>query len=422
MKQEHAHNEERTLKVAVVGGGPAGMCAAIAAARRGCDVTIYEQNEKLGKKLYITGKGRCNLTNFCDKDTFFENIVRNPRFLFSAYAAFSQQDLMDLIEEAGCPLKVERGNRVFPVSDKSSDIIKAFSKTIDMEGVSVKYHTKIAEILTERMEDDSRKVIGLRSQSGEIFYADHIILATGGGSFTSTGSDGSGFHLSQATGHRLVPLRPSLVGLHTVEDWPRDLQGLSLRNVSLTLKKGTKKIHREQGEMLFTHFGLSGPLVLTASAFMTEVPQNYTLEIDLKPALTEEQIHLRVMRDFEKYQNKHIENGLSDLLPKSMIPVIIMLSEIDPVKPIHQINKKERQRLECLLKKLTCTIADFAPMDTAIVTAGGVNVRDIDPKNMHSKVIEGLSFAGEMIDIDALTGGFNIQIASSTGWLAGNNL
>ena len=407
--------------VIVIGGGPAGMCAALAAASVGCDVDLFEQNEKLGKKLYITGKGRCNLTNDCDRETFFENVMRNPRFLYSAYAAFNQYDLMDLIENAGCPLKTERGNRVFPVSDKSSDIIKAFSKALDPAGVRVHFNSKVMQILTEPCEDDGTKVTGVMLDDGRRFFADRVIMATGGVSYRSTGSDGFGLKLAGELGHNLTPVRPSLVGLTTKEDWPAQLQGLSLRNVTLTLKKNDKRIYKEQGEMLFTHFGISGPLVLTASAKMDGAPADYKVELDLKPALSEEQIRNRILRDFEKHSKKKLENGLAELLPKRMIPIVIQQAGIDPKKYINQIVKKERIKLEQLLKCLPISITGFAPMDTAIITAGGVSVKDVRSKDMTSKKVQGLSFAGEMLDVDALTGGFNIQIACSTGWLAGIN-
>lgn len=395
------------------------MCAAIAAARSGCQVDLFEQNEKLGKKLYITGKGRCNLTNDCDRETFFENIMHNPRFLYGAYAAFNQYDLMDLVEKADCPLKTERGNRVFPVSDKSSDIIKAFSKVLDMAGVRVHFNSRVINISKEISDNGEPKVTGILLDNGSTLSADRVIMATGGVSYRSTGSDGFGLKLAGDLGHTLVPVRPSLVGLTTNADWPKALQGLSLRNVTLTLKKKGKRIYREQGEMLFTHFGVSGPLVLTASTKMDGDPADYSLELDLKPALSEEQLRNRVLRDFQKHSKKQLENGLTELLPKRLIPVIIEKANIDSKKYINQISKQERLRLEQILKCLPVSITGFAPMDTAIVTAGGISVKDIRSKDMSSKIIQGLFFAGEMMDVDALTGGFNIQIAASTGWLAG---
>lgn len=409
---------ERVMQTIVVGGGPAGMLAALSAAEGGRAVVLCEQNEKLGKKLYITGKGRCNVTNACDQDDFFENIMTNPRFLYSAFAAFNNYDLMGVLEDAGCPLQVERGNRVFPTSNKSSDIIRALGTALKRAGVQVRLGTSVKAIERETVEGKP-KVIGVTLQDGSLIPGDRVILATGGMSYTSTGSDGYGMRLAKALGHRMVPCRPSLVGLTTKERWPMALQGLSLRNAGLTLYSGKKLIAREQGEMLFTHFGVSGPMVLSHSARIKKDPGNYRLSIDLKPGLSEEQIQARVVRDFEKYQNKQSMNAMGDLLPSKLIPVFIELTGISGEKRVNQITKQERRRVEELLKSMPLSVTGFTAMNSAIITSGGVHVGDINPKTMESKIVDGLYFAGEMIDVDALTGGYNIQIAASTGWLAG---
>lgn len=406
------------MQTIVVGGGPAGMLAALSAAEGGRAVVLCEQNEKLGKKLYITGKGRCNVTNACDQDDFFENIMTNPRFLYSAFAAFNNYDLMGVLEDAGCPLQVERGNRVFPTSNKSSDIIRALDTALKRAGVQVRLGTSVKAIERETVEGKP-KVIGVTLQDGSLIPGDRVILATGGMSYTSTGSDGYGMRLAKALGHRMVPCRPSLVGLTTKERWPMALQGLSLRNAGLTLYSGKKLIAREQGEMLFTHFGVSGPMVLSHSARIKKDPGNYRLSIDLKPGLSEEQIQARVVRDFEKYQNKQLMNAMGDLLPSKLIPVFIELTGISGEKRVNQITKQERRRVEELLKSMPLSVTGFTAMNSAIITSGGVHVGDINPKTMESKIVDGLYFAGEMIDVDALTGGYNIQIAASTGWLAG---
>ncbi|MEG1432064.1 NAD(P)/FAD-dependent oxidoreductase [Eubacterium sp.] len=409
---------ERVMQTIVVGGGPAGMLAALSAAEGGGAVILCEQNEKLGKKLYITGKGRCNVTNACDRDDFFENIMTNPRFLYSAFAAFNNYDLMGILEDAGCPLQVERGNRVFPTSNKSSDIIRALGTALKRAGVQVRLGTMVKAIERETVKGRPR-AMGVTLQDGSFIPGDRVILATGGMSYTSTGSDGYGMRLAKALGHRLVPCRPSLVGLTTKERWPMALQGLSLRNAGLTLYSGQKLVAREQGEMLFTHFGVSGPMVLSHSARIKKDPGNYRLSIDLKPGLSEEQIQARVVRDFEKYQNKQLINAMGDLLPAKLIPVFVELTGISGEKRVNQITKQERRRVEELLKSMSLSITGFTAMNSAIITSGGVHVGDINPKTMESRIVDGLYFAGEMIDVDALTGGYNIQIAASTGWLAG---
>lgn len=405
-------------KIAIIGAGPAGMTAAIAALDSGQQVDLYDGNEKLGKKLYITGKGRCNLTNNCDISDFFDHIITNRSFLYSALYTFSNNSLMDLMEKNGCPLKIERGERVFPQSDKSSDIIKTFKKILDKKGANIILNTKVVDLVIEE-KDGQSKVTGICPENGETISYDRVILATGGRSYISTGSDGFGYKLSKKAGHHVTSLKPSLVGVNTAEDWVPELQGLSLRNVNLTLKKGKKKIKALAGEMLFTHFGVSGPLVLTMSAFMKPPYEDYNLSIDLKPALSMEQMEARLLRDFEKYANKNFLNSLVDLLPSKMIPIMVKCSGIAADKKVNQITKEERRHLSDVFKNLKIHIVGLQDINTAIVTSGGVDVKEIDPGTMESKLVKDLYFAGEIIDVDALTGGFNIQIAASTGWLAG---
>lgn len=401
----------------VIGGGPAGMLAALSAASEHQPVLILEQNEKLGKKLFITGKGRCNLTNACDQTEFFKNLVTNPRFLYSAYSHFNQKDLCRLVEDAGCPLKTERGDRVFPLSDKSSDVIKALEKALAEKNVTVRLHQRVSQILI----DEEKRVKGVEAEGG-FFACKKVVLATGGNTYRSTGSDGSGYTLAKNLGHTTTPLRPSLIGLKTVEQWPKTLQGLTLKNVTVTLLEGKKQISKDFGEMLFTHFGVSGPIILTQSAKIKKNPDRYHLKIDLKPALTEEQLDRRLQRDFLEKSNKIINNALDDLLPKSMVSLMVDLADLDGEKKANQLTKAERLHLVKLLKNLPLTIADYDNPNTGIVTAGGIHLKEIDPTTMASRLVQGLYFAGEILDIDGLTGGFNIQIAASTGWLAGKGL
>ena len=401
----------------VIGGGPAGMLAAISAASEGKPVLILEQNEKLGKKMFITGKGRCNLTNACDQNEFFKNLVTNPRFLYSAYSHFNQGDLCRLVENAGCPLKTERGDRVFPVSDKSSDVIQALEKLLAEKKVTVRLHHQVSQVVL----DEDKRVKGV--EANDCFFAcKKVVIATGGNTYRSTGSDGSGYTLAKNLGHKITPLRPSLIGLKTVEQWPQTLQGLTLKNVAVALLEGRKQISKIQGEMLFTHFGVSGPIILTHSAKIKKNPDRYHLRIDLKSALTAEQLDRRLQRDFLKNSNKIIKNSLDDLLPKSMISLMVDLAGLDGEKKVNQLTKGERLQFGKLLKCLPLTIADYDNPNTGIVTAGGVHLREIDPATMASRLVKGLYFAGEILDIDGLTGGFNIQIAASTGWLAGKGL
>lgn len=422
-------------KVIVVGGGAAGMMAAISAADSGAEVTLYEKNEKLGKKIYITGKGRCNVTNDCEPDTFFENVVTNRKFLYSPYYGFDNTAVMKLIEENGCELKTERGNRVFPVSDHSSDIIAALTRAMKNRGVHVCLNSEVTELLIKNNTCYGIKLRGDKvahnrgnGYSEKKVEADKVILATGGLSYSTTGSTGDGIKWAKNSGHTISDCRPGLVPLNIKEEWVKDLQGLALKNVGLILQNGKKKIYEGFGEMLFTHFGVSGPLVLSASSYYTayvqkhpECKKDIKLKLDLKNAISHEQLDKRILRDFEKYSNKQFKNSLDDLLPSKMIPVIVKLSGIDADKPVNLITREERERLVKLLKELELTVSSERGFAEAIITGGGVSVKDINPSTMESKLVENLFFAGEMIDVDALTGGFNLQIAWSTGHLAGES-
>ncbi len=395
------------------------MMAAVAAGEKGHQVDLYEGNEKLGKKLYITGKGRCNLTNAVDIGDYFDSIVHNHSFMYSALYSYTNVDFMAFIEKNGVPLKTERGDRVFPVSDKSSDVINAFKTALKHKHCQVRLNTKITDLY---VEDSAVK--GIVLDNGETRNFDAVILATGGKSYPSTGSDGNFFQILKKWGHQVTALAPGLVPINTKEDWPRELQGLALKNVVLTLykktPKGQKKVRSMLGEMLFTHFGLSGPLVLSLSSDMIGNIKDFSLELDLKPALSTEQLDARIQRDFLKYQNKDFGNALGDLLPSKMIPVMVALSGIDPATKVNQITREQRQKLVACFKQLKIGIAGLRDFNEAIITVGGVNVKEVDPGTMESKLIKNLYIAGEMLDVDALTGGFNIQIAVSTGWLAGN--
>lgn len=395
------------------------MMAAVAAGNNGHTIDLYESNEKLGKKLYITGKGRCNLTNACDIGDYFENIVRNHSFLYSALYSFTNESLMALMEENGVPLKVERGERVFPVTDKSNDVIKGFKSAINQKKCRFLLNEKIVDLVVEE-----NNLKGIVLENGESRLYDAVILATGGKSYPSTGSDGNFFDVLEGVGHRINYPTPALVPMNTKEDWPRQLQGLALKNVTLTLvkknPKGDVKVKSLMGEMLFTHFGVSGPLVLSLSSYISASPKTYSLILDLKPGLTMLQMENRIQRDFEKYNNKDFINALGDLLPSKMIPIMVELSGIDPILKVNQITKIQRKKLIECFKHLEINIAGLRDFTEAIITSGGVDIKEVDPGTMESKKIKNLYFAGEMLDVDALTGGFNIQIAASTGWLAGN--
>ncbi len=403
------------VDVIVIGGGAAGMMAAGTAAYYGAQTLLIEKNEKLGKKLFITGKGRCNVTNAAPINEFMEQIPGGGRFLYSAFSVFDNESLLTLLREHGVETKTERGGRVFPVSDKSSDVIRALSRYANSEK-NVRLKTKVQNLLTE-----AGQISGVALTDGTVIHAPRVIIATGGMSYPQTGSDGDGYRFATASGHTVISPRPSLVPLETLEPWPRDLMGLSLKNVSLTaLDQNNKTLFCETGELLFTHFGLSGPLVLSASAHLRQYDkQKYRLVIDLKPALSEEQLDARILRDFSQEINKDYINSLDALLPKKLIPVIARLSAIPLRKKVNEITREERQRLVTLLKQLTVTVKKPRPIAEAIITAGGVHLKEVSPKTMESKLISGLYFAGEVLDVDAYTGGYNLQIAFSTGYLAG---
>jgi predicted Rossmann fold flavoprotein len=404
-------------EIIVIGGGPAGMMAASTAGSRGLPVTLLEKNQKLGKKLYLTGKGRCNITNNADMEEFIANVPTNAKFLYSAFYTFTNQDLLTLLSQLGLKTKVERGNRVFPASDKSSDVIRALEK--HLENNRVRRLTGEADEITA----ENNQITGVRLKDGRVFPCSSIIVATGGISYPSTGSTGDGYRFAGKLGHTIIPPKPSLVPLETVEDWPKQAQGLSLRNCSITVvDQGGRKVFEEFGEMVFTHYGVSGPVILSASSYMGKMePGKYIIRIDLKPALTDEQLDARLQRDFLKFARKNFSNSLDELLPKKIIPVIIQLSKIAPEKPVHQITKEERHSLVSLMKGLELTVKEYRPIEEAIITSGGISVKEIDPGTMESKLVKGLFFAGEVIDVDAYTGGFNLQIAFSTGYLAGMN-
>ena len=394
--------------------------AACAAAEKygGRAVTVIEKNRRPGRKLMITGKGRCNVTNNCDRDTLISNVPANGRFLFSAFSDFGTADTMEFFEKQGVPLKTERGNRVFPVSDKASDIVDALVNAVNKSGVKI-LTAEAEEILTENFS-----VTGVRTRDGEILEADSVILATGGMSYPVTGSTGDGYKMAGMLGHTVTPLKASLVPLNVKQGFCSRLSGLSLKNVTLTVyESGRKKpVFSELGEMLFTHFGISGPLVLSASAHMRKMGSaEYVAYIDLKPALDEQKLDSRILRDFEEEKNRNFGNSLDKLLPKSIIPVIISLSGIAPDTKVNQISREQRARLCGVLKALRLDITGFRPIEEAIITGGGISVKEINPSTMESKLVSGLFFAGEIIDADAYTGGFNLQIAFSTGHLAGKN-
>ncbi len=409
-------------KVIVIGGGAAGMMAAIWAARNGQKVMLLEQNEKLGKKLYITGKGRCNITNDCETEDLLNNVIRNSKFLYSAFYAFDSQKVIDFFKEQGLAVKTERGGRVFPQSDHSSDVIRTLQKVLQQEKVKVQLHAKVTDILV--VGSDRKSVSGVQLFDGTVLKAEKVIIATGGKSYVSTGSAGDGYRFAESLGHTVSECRPALVPFETAENWVKDLQGLSLRNVTVSIRKGKKLIFEEFGEMLFTHFGVSGPLLISASSIVNDYIEDMplTMEIDLKPALTEEQLDKRVLRDFEENQNRQFKNALSKLFPAKLIPVIISLSGIDAEEKVNMISREKRMGFVKLMKHFPLTLQKFRGFNEAIITRGGVSTREVNPSTMESKLVSGLYFAGEVLDLDALTGGFNLQIAWSTGYLAGDSI
>lgn len=402
--------------VIVIGGGPAGMMVAGTAAKNGSRVILLEKNDRVGRKLFITGKGRCNVTNDTDPESLIANTPGNPYFLYSAFYGFTSQDTMSFFEDLGVKLKVERGNRVFPVSDKSGDIVKAMERFVKTSGAELRLNAKADGIVIK-----DGKVSGVKT-GGRIIPCDSVVIATGGISYTATGSDGDGYRFAKTAGHSVTKLYPSLVPLRAKEKWVSSLMGLSLKNVRLTVKVDGKEVYSDFGEMLFTHYGISGPLVLTASRYVTDkTDKKIEAYIDLKPALNDKELDTRLLKDFAKYANKDFKNALDDLLPIKLIPVIIALSGISPEKKVNSITKEERAGLLRLLKALKLNITGTSGYNEAVVTSGGVEVDEIDPSTMESKIIKGLFFAGEVIDVDAFTGGFNLQIAFATGHLAGMN-
>ena len=434
-------------RVLVVGGGAAGMMAALAAAGKGHRVTLFEKNEKLGKKIYITGKGRCNVTNACEPQELFDNVVSNSKFLYSAFYGFDNNAVQQFFETHGCPLKTERGNRVFPVSDHSSDVIRALSGALEKAGVEIRLHTPVKKLLTEKAgEEGSLRIKGVKLLSGEEVKGDAVVLACGGLSYQATGSTGDGYRMAQETGHTLVSCKPSLVPFHIKEEWCRQLQGLALKNVNASLYIEGKEIYEGFGEMLFTHFGVSGPLILSASSYYQTAAEKLRrkkekqagktgktaenmgreapalLKLDLKPALSAEQLVKRILRDFEDNKNKQFKNAVDGLFPARLVPVMIQLSGINPEKKVHEITREERKFfIECI-KGLTLTVTGTRGFEEAIITRGGIKVKEVNPSTMESKLVSGLYLAGEMLDLDALTGGFNLQIAWSTGHLAGASI
>ena len=416
------------MKVIIIGGGPAGMLAAISAAKENSEVILIEKNKSLGRKLLITGKGRCNITSSIEIDEFIKNIPGNGRFLYSAFQNFTNQDIIQIIEKNGIKVKEERGNRIFPVTDRAEDVLNCLIKEMKKyKNIEIRTGKKVETILTENEE-----VVGIKLETGEKIFGSKVVLATGGKSYPVTGSDGDGYKMAKELGHTIEKVRGSLVPLTGDEKLCQSMQGLSLRNVKITIKdiEKNKKIYDDFGELLFTHFGVSGPTILSASAHLLRYKEidrlfkesKVKLYIDLKPALSNEELDLRIRRDFEEIKNKEFKNSLEKLLPKKMIPAILNLSGIDINKKVNSITKEERQKLVELLKNFEINIDGFRPVEEAIVTAGGISIKEINPKTMESKIIKGLYFAGEIIDVDAYTGGFNLQIAYSTGYTAGLNL
>ena len=407
--------------VVVVGGGAAGLMAAGSAALRGARVILLEKPDELGKKLQIAGKGRCNLTNAGDREELIAGYAAGGRFLQSAFARFDNKALIDLLARLGVPTKVERGRRVFPVSDDARQVVRALTGWIEELGVEVRLNHPVGSLVAAG--GSSRRIVGCLVKD-RLLPGEKVILCTGGSSYPGTGSTGDGYRMAAELGHRITPLRPALVPLRSSAAWVKDVQGLALRNVRATLRVDDKELSSEFGEMLFTHFGVSGPIILTLSRSATDFWQSrpgepLTLTIDLKPALTPEKLDLRLQRDFSKYSRKQLLNGLRDLLPKALIPVILLLTELDPTKPVHQVTREERRALGRIIKGVPLAITGSLPLAAAIVTAGGVDLKEVDPRTMESRLVKGLYLAGEVLDIDGYTGGYNLQADFSTGWLAG---
>lgn len=434
--------------IVVIGAGPAGMMAAIVAAKAGHQVTLLEKNEKIGKKLFITGKGRCNVTNACEIEGLFSSVMEHDKFLYSAIYGFDNQAVMQFFENAGCKLKIERGQRVFPESDHSSDVIRALDTQMKLAGVNLLLNREVESVLTQKLVESEAEqeelveaqtdkykkkkagkkklkqtavVTGVKLKNKEVLSADRVIVATGGISYVLTGSTGDGYRFARECGHSIAELSPALVPFQIKEDWCKELQGLSLRNVTATVEVDGKKVYSDFGEMLFTHYGVSGPLTLSASSFYVHKAKGKQakLFIDLKPALTKEQLDKRILREFDENKNKQFKNAITSLFPAKLLPIMPMLADINPDKKVNEITKEERERFVDVIKHLELTITGIRDYNEAIVTKGGVNVSEISPSTMESKLVEGLYFAGEVLDLDALTGGFNLQIAWSTGYLAG---
>ena len=422
------------MKIAVIGGGPAGMMAAISASQNKNEVYLLEKNSKLGKKLLITGKGRCNITSSLNINEFIQNIPGNGRFLYSAFQNFTNEDIIEFLKKNGVAVKEERGNRIFPVSDKSIDVLNAFTKELNKKQVKIKFDTKVTGIEVEKNKVKAVTYIDKNNESKKLLV-DKVILATGGKTYSATGSTGDGYEIAKKLGHTITKIRPSLVPLTASGESLnicQELQGLSLKNVSIKLinLENKKSIYEDFGEMLFTHFGVSGPMILSSSAHLLRyknvdnllAQSKIQLQIDLKPALSLEKLDLRLQRDFAQERNREVKNSLNNLLPQKLIAVIVEQSGIKPNKKVNEITKEERLRLANLLKEFKIIISGYRPLDEGIITSGGINIKEINPKTMESKIIEGLCFAGEIIDVDAYTGGFNLQIAYSTGYTAGNNV
>lgn len=419
-------------KVLVIGGGAAGMMAAYAAAKNQHKVHIIEKNEKLGKKLFITGKGRCNVTNACEMEELLASVVSNAKFLYHAFYGFTNEQTMEFFEQIGVPLKIERGKRVFPVSDHASDIIKGMERELKRLGVRISLHTCVKEIkvkekcgdaeLTKKQLTEKRKVTGVVLQDGRMIYADAVIVACGGISYPSTGSTGDGYRFAESVGHRMIPCIPSLVPMEIKEEYPKELQGLSLRNITGTIYDGKKKLYEDFGELLFTHFGVSGPIIISASSYVGKKlkEKELSLVIDLKPALSAEQLEQRLLREFGEKKNKQFKNAIDALFPAKLVPVMVRLSGISPEKRVNEISKEERKQFVNLIKGFKMTLTGLRSFKEAIITQGGVCTKEIDPATMESKKVKGLYFVGEVLDLDALTGGFNLQIAWSTGYAAGS--
>lgn len=407
-------------KVLIAGGGAAGMYAAVTAAALGHKVELFEKNDRLGRKLFITGKGRCNLTNACDMEGIFDAVVTNSKFLYSSFYGCTNQDVIDFFEHAGVRTKIERGERVFPVSDHSSDVIRALERELEKNGVKIRTNCPVKKV---RISEE-QVFLGYELENGSFVEGDAGIIATGGLSYPSTGSTGDGLRFAKELGHQVTECLPALVPMECKEPWAAELQGLSLRNVRARILDGKKVLYEEFGEMLFTHYGVSGPLMLTASSFVGKrlKKKELTLEIDLKPALTDEQLDHRILRDFEENKNRQFKNALGKLFPSKLIPVMVLLSGIDPEKKVNEVTREERQAFVRLIRHLSLTLTGLRDYREAIITKGGVSVKEVDPGTMESKLVKGLYFAGEVLDLDAVTGGFNLQIAWSTGCAAGRGI